>query len=151
MDWINQANSSFQIAGHVSISVDLRCVTDEDLTSLETTIKKAFDGIAQKQGVKVEMKKFWESKGMDFNQDVFQCILQAATEVGCEQTLVSSVGHDSVYTSRRVPSGMLFTRCKDGVSHSPDEFSTPEDCATSAEVMLGAYLRYDQKVRHEHS
>jgi acetylornithine deacetylase/succinyl-diaminopimelate desuccinylase-like protein len=65
--------------------------------------------------------------------------------------LVSHIGHDSVYTSRRTATGMIFTRCKDGVSHNPAEYSRPEDCAASAQVLLGAYLRYDQKIREQHS
>lgn len=127
--------------------MDLRCRTDELMTKLEGILRAAFEKIAHKGGVGMEMERFWFSKGINFHDDVFQCIQDSAASVGCHETLISSVGHDSVYTSRRIPTGMLFTRCRDGVSHSPDEYSTPEDCATSAEVMLGAYLRYDDLIR----
>lgn len=33
--------------------------------------------------------------------------------------------------------------CKDGVSHNPAEYCSPEDCANGAQVLLGAMLRYD--------
>jgi hypothetical protein len=45
---------------------------------------------------------------------------------------------------------MLFVRCKDGVSHNPAEYSRPEDCAAGAQILLGAYLRYDQYIRQQH-
>lgn len=45
---------------------------------------------------------------------------------------------------------MIFVRCKDGVSHNPAEYTSPEDCAAGAQVLLGAYLRYDDHIRQQH-
>jgi acetylornithine deacetylase/succinyl-diaminopimelate desuccinylase-like protein len=33
----------------------------------------------------------------------------------------------SVYTARKVPTAMVFVRCKDGISHHPAEYSSQED------------------------
>ena len=38
---------------------------------------------------------------------------------------------------------MIFVPCRDGISHNPAEYSTPEDCANGAQVLMGAVLRYD--------
>jgi acetylornithine deacetylase/succinyl-diaminopimelate desuccinylase-like protein len=38
---------------------------------------------------------------------------------------------------------MIFTPTKNGMSHTPDEYCSPEDCVTGAQVLLGAVLRYD--------
>ncbi|KKY16863.1 putative n-carbamoyl-l-amino acid [Phaeomoniella chlamydospora] len=138
------------IAGKVQMSLDVRCVTDEDLKGLETLISNSIDGVAERHGVDVEFKNIWTSPGIDFDNLMVQCVQDSAASIDCHKTLVSSVGHDSVYTSKRVPTAMLFTRCRDGVSHNPAEYTTPEDCAASAEVMLGAYLRYDDLVRDSH-
>jgi hypothetical protein len=46
---------------------------------------------------------------------------------------------------------MIFVRCKDGVSHNPAEFTRLEDCAAGAQVLLGAYLRYDDYIRKEYT
>ena len=43
---------------------------------------------------------------------------------------------------------MIFVPCKDGVSHNPEEFCSPDDCANGGQVLLGAVLRYD-KMRSE--
>lgn len=42
------------------------------------------------------------------------------------------------------PTAMLFVRCKDGLSHVPQEYSSPEDIATGAQVLLEAVLSYDR-------
>ncbi|KAK3112284.1 hypothetical protein LTR53_011615 [Teratosphaeriaceae sp. CCFEE 6253] len=41
-----------------------------------------------------------------------------------------------------------FVPCRDGVSHNPAEYSTPEQCADGGNVLLGAVVRYD-KLRGE--
>jgi hypothetical protein len=46
---------------------------------------------------------------------------------------------------------MIFVRCRDGVSHNPEEYSRPEDCAAGAQVLLGAYLRYDDYIRQKYT
>lgn len=46
---------------------------------------------------------------------------------------------------------MIFVRCRDGVSHNPAEYTRPEDCAAGAQVLLGAYLRYDSYVQQQHN
>ena len=132
------------------MSLDVRCVTDEDLEELEKLIRAAFDKISEEHGVTVAVDRFWFSPGIDFDPLMVQCVQESAASLGCTKSLVSSVGHDSVYTSKRVPTAMLFTRCKDGISHNPAEYTTPDDCAASAEAMLGAYLRYDDHVRRSH-
>ncbi|EDN08733.1 predicted protein [Histoplasma mississippiense (nom. inval.)] len=60
------------------------------------------------------------------------------------RTIRSGAGHDSVFTSTKVPTSMVFVPCKDGVSLHPEEFSSAEDCVTGATVILQAVVRYDQ-------
>ena len=45
---------------------------------------------------------------------------------------------------------MIFVRTKDGISHNPAEYARPEDCAAGAQVLLGAYLRYDDHIRQKY-
>ena len=41
--------------------------------------------------------------------------------------MVSRAYHDSLFMSRIVPAGMLFIPCRNGYSHRPDEYASPED------------------------
>jgi len=50
-------------------------------------------------------------------------------------TLVSGAGHDALAMSDAMPVAMLFVRSKDGKSHSPDEYTSPEDIGMSARVL----------------
>jgi ureidoglycolate amidohydrolase len=43
--------------------------------------------------------------------------------------------------SRIAPAGMLFIPCRNGYSHRPDEYATPEDIARGALVLAGALAK----------
>ena len=68
--------------------------------------------------------------------------LKAAEESGELHTLMhSGAAHDTMMVASRVPSGMVFVPCKDGISHSPEEDADPADVALGAEVILKAINR----------
>ena len=55
--------------------------------------------------------------------------------------LLSGAGHDAMALAEAgVPVGMVFVRCRGGVSHNPAEHAAPEDVARSAHALL-AYFR----------
>jgi acetylornithine deacetylase/succinyl-diaminopimelate desuccinylase-like protein len=49
--------------------------------------------------------------------------------------MVSRAYHDSLFMSRIAPTAMLFIPCRNGVSHRPDEYSSPEAIATGVAVL----------------
>jgi acetylornithine deacetylase/succinyl-diaminopimelate desuccinylase-like protein len=57
--------------------------------------------------------------------------------------LPSGAGHDAaILAAAGVPTGMLFLRSLNGgISHSPDEESSPEDVALGFDVLAGAIAR----------
>jgi len=135
------------IAGKVELGLDIRAPSDKDVELIEQLCRTSFASIAEKHGLTANIDNFWTSPALLFDPKMVDCVRQSAKANGCGMELVSGAGHDSVYTARKVPTAMLFVRCRDGVSHNPAEYSRPEDCAVGAEVLLGAYLRYDQLVR----
>jgi len=55
--------------------------------------------------------------------------------------MVSRAYHDSSFMARVAPVAMLFIPCRNGVSHRPDEYSTPEDIARGTQVLALALAR----------
>jgi allantoate deiminase len=49
--------------------------------------------------------------------------------------LPSGAGHDTMAMGKLCPAGMLFVRCKDGLSHNPLESITVEDCAIGLKAL----------------
>jgi len=58
--------------------------------------------------------------------------------------MLSGAGHDSVYTARVAPTGMIFIPCENGLSHNVAENITPADAERGANVLLQAVLDYDR-------
>lgn len=51
--------------------------------------------------------------------------------------LVSGAGHDAVALAEVTDVAMLFVRCRDGLSHHPDEYAAPGDISLAVEVLAG--------------
>ncbi len=76
----------------------------------------------------------------------------SALEVACEQLgheyrlLPSGAGHDAMCMAAITESAMLFIPSRNGISHAPEEYSTPEQCVTGAEVLLAGLLELDARL-----
>ncbi len=69
---------------------------------------------------------------------------ESARDLGfTTKTLPSGAGHDAQDMARLVPSGMIFVPSVGGISHSPKEFTHPQDMANGATVLLHTILRLD--------
>jgi acetylornithine deacetylase/succinyl-diaminopimelate desuccinylase-like protein len=54
--------------------------------------------------------------------------------------MIAAAGHDSVLMAPLVPSAMLFVPSVGGITHNPKEYSTPEQVARGAQVLLDAVV-----------
>jgi N-carbamoyl-L-amino-acid hydrolase len=73
-------------------------------------------------------------------------IAAAAAEHGYStRVMPSGAGHDAQAMAQLGPMGMIFIPSIGGISHSPKEFSTPEDIVRGATVLMGAVLRADKR------
>jgi N-carbamoyl-L-amino-acid hydrolase len=68
----------------------------------------------------------------------------AAKSLGLStMSMPSGAGHDAQEMARIGPAGMIFIPSVGGISHSPREYSRPEDIANGANVLLETVLRLD--------
>ncbi|KIV95051.1 hypothetical protein PV10_02753 [Exophiala mesophila] len=115
------------IAGKAELSLDLRAPSDADMDDLEASLRQSFEKIQAETRTKFEMLPVWNSPAEFFDESMVECVRQSAKELGSSVEMMSFIGHDSVYTSKIVPTAMIFARCRDGISHSPDEYTSPEE------------------------
>ena len=60
--------------------------------------------------------------------------------------LSSGAGHDAIAMAESYPVGMLFVRCKGGVSHSPLELVSPQDVASAAKALFTFLNMWSQEL-----
>ena len=136
-----QPGSINTMAHTVTFTLDIRHVEDEKLAEVEKKCREVFSRIAEKEsekGCKVEWKELVDSPAVNFHPDCIAAVEASAKEVVQDlpmtaedgelwRYMISGAGHDSCYTNRRCPTSMIFTVTKDGVSHNPQEYCSPED------------------------
>jgi N-carbamoyl-L-amino-acid hydrolase len=75
-----------------------------------------------------------------------QIIADAAKTLGYStRAMPSGAGHDAQAMAQLGPMGMIFIPSIGGISHSPKEFSTPDDIVRGAKVLMGAVLLADKR------
>jgi N-carbamoyl-L-amino-acid hydrolase len=62
-------------------------------------------------------------------------MIACATRGLRHRPLISRAYHDSLFMARIAPTGMIFIPCRNGVSHRPDEYASPEAIAKGVEVL----------------
>jgi N-carbamoyl-L-amino-acid hydrolase len=69
----------------------------------------------------------------------------SAAELGLSALrMPSGAGHDAQSIALLAPIGMIFIPSVGGISHSPQEFSRPEDVVNGADVLLNTVLKLDE-------
>jgi len=135
------------IPGKVATSLELR---DLDSTKVETLFEKTMVEVRRietETGTKFDFKQVNGSKPALTDTRFRQTIDESAKQLGLTtKALPSGAGHDAQEIADICPVGMIFVPSRDGISHSPREFSKPEDIANGANVLLQSLLRLDGKL-----
>ena len=125
------------IPGNVRFTIDLRAPSDEQRRRASVDINEAIPSICARRGVKVIVHPTHEGKTATCAGWMQQQIASAIEAEGLPvRRLPSGAGHDGMALVDLVDIGMLFVRCKDGISHNPLEAITVADAELSARVFL---------------
>jgi allantoate deiminase len=124
------------IPGHVQFSIDLRAPSDLDRAAALADVEARIFAIAATRGVRVSIAKSYEANAYVCDPNIVPGLAQAVEAVGVPPRLLpSGAGHDAMAMGKLCPAGMLFVRCKGGVSHNPLESITVEDCAIGLKAL----------------
>jgi N-carbamoyl-L-amino-acid hydrolase len=124
------------IPSRVRLTLDIRDTDLQRRDSLIATVEGSSQAIAAKRGVTIQQ----ELLNADAPGDCAATIAATLSESSKKHRLsflsmVSRAYHDSLFMSRIAPVGMLFIPCRNGYSHRPDEYASPEDIARGTLVL----------------
>ncbi|HSD46098.1 MAG TPA: M20/M25/M40 family metallo-hydrolase, partial [Pyrinomonadaceae bacterium] len=132
------------IAGKVVLSLELRDLDAAKIKILYDKIYAEAQQIAAASKTKFDFKEMNVNKPAPTNQFMRSDITEAARGLGLTTKLMpSGAGHDAQDMARLGAVGMIFIPSVGGISHSPREFSKPEDIVNGANVLLHTVLRFD--------
>jgi N-carbamoyl-L-amino-acid hydrolase len=134
------------IPGKVVMSLEIRDLSSDKIQQVFRKIEEEAKRIAQETGTDISITPI-DATAIPAPTDerVRKVIAQAATDLGLTYKLMpSGAGHDSQDLARIAPIGMIFVPSVGGISHSPKEFTRPEDMANGANVLLQTILQLDR-------
>ena len=135
------------IPGEAWFSIDLRHPDNATLETIENDIRAALAHVVAELKLDASLNCIWEQAPIAFHPQCIAAVRKAAGLSGLSsRDIVSGALHDAAYVSRVAPAGMIFVPCKDGISHNEEEFSSQEQCAKGAQVLLQAVLDFDRQL-----
>jgi ureidoglycolate amidohydrolase len=124
------------IPSRVTLEIDVR---DIDLTPRDRVveqIRRAVARVAQQRGQRAEVDVLNADPPARSGDEVIGAVQFACRQLGLGcLPMVSRAYHDSLFMAGLCPVGMIFIPCRDGASHRPDEYSSPEAIAAGVEVL----------------
>ena len=134
-------NSRNVIPGEVRFSVEFRHPDNDEIDRLDAQFPREAGFIARDCGVKLDIEKLFKVPHQPFDPSCIDLVRQASAKMGYStREIVSGAGHDAVYVARHVPTAMIFTPCKDGLSHNEEESIEPHEAEAGAQVLFEAVL-----------
>ncbi len=129
------------IAEEVSFTVDLRDIDIDRRNRYEQQLREEIERISKKHSLEYSISEDFVSEPRYCADWIKKIIHEQCATLGLDAPeIMSGPFHDAMALSYACDYGMIFVRCKDGISHNPLEYSSYEDLSLGAEVMYGTVL-----------
>ena len=128
-------NGANAIPSEILAWLDARAADESTLDALVARISAEAKEHATRDGIGLDIEAESITPIVEFPAEPRARVTHALTRLGDIPVLPTQAGHDAGILSAVVPTAMLFVRNPTGVSHSPAEYATPEDCRFGAEAL----------------
>ena len=132
------------IPGQVQTTLEVRDLDKAKIVRLANKVMEEAKKIGAENGTTFTFKETYLSEPAIMDTSVQKTIEASAKGVGLTtKYLPSGAGHDAQYMAQICPTGMIFCPSVGGISHSPKEFTKPQDVVNGANVLLQTILALD--------
>ena len=124
------------IPSRVHLSVDLRDTNLERRDTVMYSLERACAAIMKTRHVAIHKELLNADAPADCAEKIVKALRGSCTRHRANfLPIVSRAYHDSLFMSRIAPTGMLFIPCRNGYSHRPDEYASPEDMERGVTIL----------------
>ncbi len=124
------------VPSRVRLSLDVRDTSETRRNTVLDEISSACTEVAKRRGVSITHEVLNADAPATSSPALIHAIEEACTAESIEhRKMVSRAYHDSLFMARIVPMAMIFIPCRNGVSHRPNEYASPEDIARGVAVL----------------
>ena len=129
------------IPASATFTVDLRNTDDAVLRDAERRLAEFVNAAAESEGCEVRSRTLARFEPVIFSPPIVDLVERTAGLLGHSvQRMPSGAGHDAQMLARVCPTAMIFTPSRDGLSHNPEEHTSPADLQAGADVLLQVML-----------
>lgn len=126
----------------VSFTIDLRDIDIDRRNRIEEELRTRIDKITMEHQLTCKISEDTNSEPRYCSARIRKIMKDESEQIGLNTIeLMSGPFHDSLAMSYVCEYGMIFVRCKDGISHNPREFSTFEDIFLGTELLYRTVLK----------
>ena len=140
-------NASNVIPGQAIFTLDLRHAEDPVRHACFQRISDEAFQVASHRSLQAGIQTNLDQPAVLMDYHITQALSDAIQSCGCQAcTLPSGAGHDAAMMAKLGRSAMMFIRCRDGISHRPEEHVDLEDVSIAIEVLLETLQRISVNV-----
>ncbi len=130
------------VPGLVTLTVEFRALDQEVLQRCLRGALAAARAIAERRDVEMLHEVLVRTEPVRMDERIRATLEDSASHVGASSlTMPSGAGHDAMVIAQGIPTAMLFAPSRNGISHSPAEWTEWEHAAMATEVLLEAVIR----------
>jgi N-carbamoyl-L-amino-acid hydrolase len=130
------------IPGKVELSVDIRSISAEAKAQVARLVKERATEIAEQRAIAVEILPIREEEPVPLDEGLLPLIREICERKGIDyEVMPSGAGHDAMQMAKITRAGMIFVPSRRGISHSPQEWTDPEDICLGAQILLETIVR----------
>ena len=124
------------VPSRTRLDVDVRDIDEGRRDRVLVDITRACDTIAARRSVAVRTQPINADPPAHCAPAIVDAIERACDARGLQhRRMISRAYHDSLFMSRIVPTGMIFIPCRDGISHRPEEYASPDAISHGVAVL----------------
>jgi allantoate deiminase len=142
-EFVVAPGASNVIPGKVTFTIDLRSADDAARDSVANAITAGLSRIAEAHDLALALAMPYRQPATPMHGGLRAHLVASIEAIGQPpRILPSGAGHDAMAMAKLCPSGMIFLRCKGGISHNPAESITEADADLAVRVLIEAIERF---------
>ncbi len=130
------------VPSRCTLEIDVRDIDQARRDSVLDKIVAACKEVSTRRSIPIHYSLINADPPAHCAPEIVDAMVAACNAEGLPYDLmISRAYHDSLFMSRIAPTAMLFIPCRDGVSHRPDEYASPEEIARGVRVLALSLAR----------
>lgn len=135
------------IPGKVVFSIDIRDCDYDYKNDLIAKLKNRIKEIADKRNVKVNLTQYNNDYPMKCDENIIKKLENACEKENTPYIkTISGAFHDSMLVGEFAPVAMIFVPSKNGISHSPEEWTNFADIAAGTDVLADTLIELANEI-----